>query len=67
MVNRLLTSLSMQCLGLAPRFALYEEHLGEVSRQLALMHKCKDPKQWGNGNEFWDDYVRFTPRARVPS
>lgn len=45
----------LNCLGMAPRFALFENHLDVVSTTLSELHAVKDPKSWGkNGDEFWD-------------
>lgn len=47
----------LNCLGMAPRFALFETHLHQISVVLAELHACKDPATWGkNGDEYWDDY-----------
>ena len=45
----------LNCLGMAPRFALFETHLHQISAVLAELHACKDPASWGkNGDEYWD-------------
>ncbi|GAA5897205.1 hypothetical protein JCM8208_003754 [Rhodotorula glutinis] len=47
----------LNCLGLSPRFILFEEHLNQVSQVLAELHAVKEPEQYGkNGDEYWDDY-----------
>ncbi|GJN90607.1 hypothetical protein Rhopal_003619-T1 [Rhodotorula paludigena] len=47
----------LNCLGLSPRFILFEEHLNQVSQVLAELHAVKEPEKYGkNGDEFWDDY-----------
>jgi len=47
----------LNALGMAPRLALFEHHLDNVSTVLSDLHKCKDPSKWGNSpDEFWDDY-----------
>ena len=45
----------LNCLGLSPRFILFEEHLNQVSQVLAELHAVKEPEQYGkNGDEYWD-------------
>lgn len=45
----------LNCLGLSPRFILFEEHLNQVSQVLAELHAVKEPEKYGkNGDEFWD-------------
>ncbi|GAA6051719.1 hypothetical protein JCM3770_002699 [Rhodotorula araucariae] len=47
----------LNCLGLSPRFILFEEHLNQVSHVLAELHAVKEPEKYGqNGDEYWDDY-----------
>ncbi|TNY22156.1 hypothetical protein DMC30DRAFT_393124 [Rhodotorula diobovata] len=47
----------LNCLGLSPRFVLFEEHLNQVSQVLADLHAVKEPEKYGkNGDEYWDDY-----------
>lgn len=44
----------LNCLGLSPRYVLFDVHLDQVSTVLADLHQIKDPKSWGRGDEFWD-------------
>lgn len=44
----------LNCLGLSPRFILFDEHLDQVSSVLAELHQIKDPASYGKGDEFWD-------------
>lgn len=45
----------LNCMGMAPRFALFETHLHQISAVLAELHACKDPASWGkHGDEYWD-------------
>ncbi|KAM0793711.1 hypothetical protein ACM66B_001136 [Microbotryomycetes sp. NB124-2] len=48
----------LNCLGLSPRFTLFDVHLDQVSTVLAELHAVKDPRSYGTGrgDEFWDDY-----------
>ncbi|BGP28476.1 hypothetical protein JCM10296v2_000211 [Rhodotorula toruloides] len=47
----------LNCLGLSPRFILFEQHLDQVSHVLAELHKVREPSEYGKtGEEFWDDY-----------
>lgn len=47
----------LNCLGLSPRFILFDVHLDQVSQVLADLHQVKDPSSYGKtGEEFWDDY-----------
>ncbi|KDE04974.1 hypothetical protein MVLG_04622 [Microbotryum lychnidis-dioicae p1A1 Lamole] len=46
----------LNCLGLSPRFNLFEVHLDQISTVLSDLHQVKDPSRYGNGDEFWDDY-----------
>ncbi|BGP48328.1 hypothetical protein JCM10450v2_004200 [Rhodotorula kratochvilovae] len=46
----------LNCLGLSPRFTLFEEHLNQVSHVLAELHAVKEPEKYGGGDEYWDDY-----------
>ncbi|ORY90242.1 hypothetical protein BCR35DRAFT_299838 [Leucosporidium creatinivorum] len=46
----------LNCLGLSPRFILFDEHLDQVSTVLAELHQIKEPSTYGKGDEFWDDY-----------
>ncbi|GAA5901953.1 hypothetical protein JCM5296_006311 [Sporobolomyces johnsonii] len=47
----------LNCLGLSPRYILFERHLDQVSTVLADLHDVKDPSQYGkNSDEYWDDY-----------
>jgi len=46
----------LNCLGMSPRFALFETHLDRVSVVLSKLHAVKDPSSYGNGTEYWDDY-----------
>lgn len=45
----------LNCLGLSPRFILFEQHLDQVSHVLAELHKVREPSEYGKtGEEFWD-------------
>lgn len=45
----------LNCMGMAPRFALFETHLHQISAVLAELHACKNPASWGkHGDEYWD-------------
>lgn len=44
----------LNCLGLSPRFVLFDVHLDQVSTVLADLHQVKDPQSYGKGDEFWD-------------
>lgn len=44
----------LNCLGLSPRFVLFDVHLDQVSTVLAELHAVKDPSSYGKGHEFWD-------------
>ncbi|SCV68621.1 BQ2448_742 [Microbotryum intermedium] len=47
----------LNCLGLSPRFNLFEVHLDQISTVLADLHQVKDPSRYGNGDEFWDGHL----------
>jgi hypothetical protein len=52
----------LNCLGLSPRFILFEKHLDQVSVVLSELHKCKDPSKYGKsgkGDEYWDGASQF--------
>lgn len=45
----------LNCLGMAPRFALFDTHLHQISIVLSELHAVKDEKAYGkNGDEYWD-------------
>ncbi|GAA6058492.1 hypothetical protein JCM10212_006931 [Sporobolomyces blumeae] len=47
----------LNCLGLSPRYILFERHLNQVSTVLSELHKVQEPSSYGNGpEEYWDDY-----------
>ncbi|GAA5922814.1 uncharacterized protein JCM15063_003433 [Sporobolomyces koalae] len=47
----------LNCLGLSPRYVLFERHLDQVSHVLADLHQVKEPASYGQGSdEYWDDY-----------
>ncbi|GAA5877339.1 hypothetical protein JCM16303_006247 [Sporobolomyces ruberrimus] len=47
----------LNCLGLSPRYVLFERHLDQVSHSLAELHQVKEPASYGQGpDEYWDDY-----------
>ncbi|GAA6018293.1 hypothetical protein JCM11491_005144 [Sporobolomyces phaffii] len=47
----------LNCLGLSPRYVLFERHLDQVSHVLAELHQVKEPSSYGQGpDEYWDDY-----------
>ncbi|GAA5939896.1 hypothetical protein JCM1841_000520 [Sporobolomyces salmonicolor] len=47
----------LNCLGLSPRYILFERHLDQVSTVLAELHDVKEPSAYGkNSDEYWDDY-----------
>lgn len=54
----------LNCLGLSPRFVLFDVHLDQVSSALAELHKVKNPKDWGKGDEFWDG-SSTSPRSSI--
>lgn len=50
----------LNCLGLSPRYVLFERHLDQVSHVLADLHAVKEPNSYGNGpDEYWDGQLRF--------
>jgi hypothetical protein len=50
----------LNCLGLSPRFILFEQHLDQVSHVLAELHKVREPSEYGKtGEEFWDGAFRI--------
>lgn len=49
---------------MAPRWALFEQHLDNVSTALAKLHKCKDPANYGKSSEeFWDGACKLIVRG----
>ncbi|KAH8914915.1 hypothetical protein BT69DRAFT_1310518 [Atractiella rhizophila] len=44
----------LNCLGMAPRRALFEDHLDAVSVAITELHEVKDPN--GYGETYWDDF-----------
>ncbi|KAM0755093.1 hypothetical protein T439DRAFT_309959 [Meredithblackwellia eburnea MCA 4105] len=46
----------LNCIQMSPRYVLFETHLDQVSGVLADLHNVKDPKSYGNGDEYWDDF-----------
>ncbi|KAK4705315.1 tetratricopeptide repeat protein 39, partial [Phenoliferia sp. Uapishka_3] len=46
----------LNCLGMAPRFVLFDTHLDQVSCVIADLLLVKDPKSYGAGDEYWDDF-----------
>lgn len=44
----------LNCLGLAPRRALYEVHLQQVTAALAELEGVAEPSAWGQGDEYFD-------------
>ena len=52
----------LNCLGLSPRYVLFERHLDQVSHCLADLHAVKEPSSYAKGpDEYWDG--ESIPRA----
>jgi hypothetical protein len=51
----------LNCLGLSPRYILFERHLDQVSHVIAELHGIKEPNSYGQGpDEYWDgEFSRF--------